>query len=99
MSAQLPRLSSVETTILNLLVDRGEMYGLEIVESSGGVVKRGTVYVTLGRMADKGLVASRAVKLEHERGLPRRLFTVTGLGARVYSATQAANALMIEALA
>jgi len=89
----IPRLSSVEAVILRLLVGGGEMYGLELVDVSEGAVKRGTVYVTLGRMADKGLVTSRAVKLDHERGLPRRLFKVTGLGERVLLATQTAEAL------
>lgn len=98
MSA-IPRLSGVETEILRLLIGGGEMYGLELVDASGGLVKRGTVYVTLGRMAEKGWVTSRAVKLEHERGLPRRLFTVTGLGQRVYMATQTAAAFMLGASA
>ena len=44
-------------TILELLASEGPMYGLQIVEQSGGALKRGTVYVTLGRMEAKGLVA------------------------------------------
>jgi PadR family transcriptional regulator, regulatory protein PadR len=90
--SDIPRLSTVEGMILRLLVG-GEMYGLELVDASDGAVKRGTVYVTLGRMADKGLVTSRAVKLEHERGLPRRLFKMTGLGERILLATQTAEAI------
>ena len=34
------------------------MYGLQLVEQSEGALKRGTVYVTLGRMEAKGLVES-----------------------------------------
>lgn len=96
--SDIPRVSSVEAMILRLLTG-GEMYGLELVDASDGAVKRGTVYVTLGRMADKGLVTSRAVKLEHERGLPRRLFKMTGLGERILLATQTAEAIWESAQA
>jgi PadR family transcriptional regulator len=92
------RLSAVEAEILRLLIAHGEMYGLELVAASERI-KRGTIYVTLGRMADKGLVTSRALKLDHERGLPRRLFAPTGLGERVYRACAAANAVFREAFA
>ena len=34
------------------------MFGLQLVEQSKGTLKRGTVYVTLGRMQDKGYVES-----------------------------------------
>ncbi len=46
--------SRTETLILDLLRQGRERYGLELVEASGGRVKRGTVYVTLGRMEEKG---------------------------------------------
>lgn len=95
----IPRLSNVEAVILGLLIGKGELYGLELVDESDGAVKRGTVYVTLGRMADKGLVESRAVKLEHERGLPRRLFRATGLGEIAYRANQRVQAIMLGATA
>jgi len=94
----LPRLSSVEAEIVRLLVAHGDMYGLELVAESHKI-KRGTVYVMLGRMADKGLVKSRAVKAEHEGGLPRRVFSLTAHGQRVFDAWQAANAAWREALA
>lgn len=86
MDASRPTLSGVETLILELLRD-GEMYGLQLVEASGGRLRRGTVYVTLGRMAEKGYVESRA---EERRpgaiGLPRRLYRATGFGMRVLEA-------------
>jgi PadR family transcriptional regulator PadR len=94
----MPRLSPVEAEILRLLITHGKMYGLELVAASR-LIKRGSVYVTLGRMADKGLVTSRAVKLDHEPGMPRRLFTATGLGARVHRASEIAAAAFREALA
>lgn len=89
-----PRLGSAEETILRLLVAGGELYGLEMVKRSSGALKRGTVYVFLNRMEDKGFVSSR-VEEEREpgqRGLPRRRYRVTGLGERALRAWERASA-------
>ena len=63
------------------------MFGLQLVEASQGQVKRGTVYVTLGRMQEKGFVESR---LEDRQpgaiGLPRRMYRATAFGLRVLDA-------------
>ena len=63
------------------------MYGLELVAGSSGQLKRGTVYVTLGRMEAKGYVES---EVEPRRvgavGLPRRLYRPTAFGLRVRDA-------------
>ena len=48
-----------EEAILAVLSDGEELPGLEIVKQSGGLVKRGTVYVTLANLVDRGLLASR----------------------------------------
>lgn len=94
---EIPRLSPKEALILRLLVAKGEMYGLELVGDSGGELKRGTVYVTLGRMADKGYVESRTVPQDNGSGTPKRLFWATGYGAKVLSAWElASNALAWE---
>ena len=79
------RLSSLEFLILKMLINNsGEMFGLEMVDHSGGRLKRGTIYVTLGRMEDKGFIESRKEKQrEGERGLPRRLYKPSALGQRV----------------
>lgn len=89
---EIPRLSTKEALILRLLIAKGEMYGLELVAASGGELKRGTVYVTLGRMADKGYVESHQVPQEDGSGIPKRVFRATGHGARVLSATELAIA-------
>lgn len=86
----LPRLSNLETVILDLLTEHREMYGLEMVEASRGRLKRGTIYVTLNRMEDKGFVSSREVEGEGQ-GPPRMMYRVTGHGARVLAAWQMAN--------
>jgi PadR family transcriptional regulator, regulatory protein PadR len=89
-AARLPGLSIKEALILDLLGRSKEMYGLELVAASDGRVKRGTVYVTLGRMEQKGLISSR---VEDEPppsgGLPRRLYMATAYGRNVRAATLA----------
>jgi PadR family transcriptional regulator, regulatory protein PadR len=95
VNSHFPRLARTERTILELLVDERDLFGLQIVERSRGAVKRGTVYVTLGRMQEKGYVESRAEKLAPGAiGLPRRLYRPTAYGAAVLKAwTQAARTL------
>lgn len=95
MSTALPRLSTTERLILELLVEHGELFGLAMVEASRGRLKRGTVYVTLGRMEDKGLLESRQEALPAgATGLPRRLYTPTGHALRVLDALRVAEAVM-----
>ena len=76
------RLPDSERVILQLLVGKGPCYGLELVDSSRGVLKRGGVYVTLGRMEEKGLVRSAGA----EGG--RRLYRPTALGERALAAAR-----------
>jgi PadR family transcriptional regulator PadR len=84
MDERIPTLSGKEMVVLGLLIG-GEMYGLELVEASAGRLKRGTVYVTLNRMEDKGYVESRQ---ESPRagaiGLPRRMYRPTAHGRRLF---------------
>ena len=91
-------LSAMESLILDLLVDRHELYGLQLVATSKRRLKRGTVYVTLGRMEDKGYISSRLEAAPPEAGgLPRRLYRPTALGRRVRAAwTTPATHLMPE---
>ena len=92
MPDEFPTLSAKERLILEMLVNGGEMYGLEMVKKSEGNLKRGTIYVMLSRMADKGYVDSRQVKEPGASGLPKRLFTATGHGQRVFYAWEMARA-------
>lgn len=87
-----PRLSSVEQVILDQLRSGREMFGLEMVKASDGRLKRGTVYVTLNRMTEKGLVTSRQEKNPADPGMARRLYEITGHGQRVLNAVDAAAA-------
>jgi PadR family transcriptional regulator PadR len=83
----IPSLSAKEALILQLLGRSREMYGLELVAASDGGLKRGTVYVTLGRMERKGFVTS-APEPESPPGggLPRRLYSATPHGRQVLAA-------------
>lgn len=82
---RLPTLNRTESLILELLGTQ-EMYGLQLVTESKGKLKRGSVYVTLGRMEEKGYVESRAEERPEHSGMPRRLYNVTGLGQQVFNA-------------
>jgi PadR family transcriptional regulator, regulatory protein PadR len=83
---RVPTLSRKESLILELLVEHDEMYGLELVAASRQL-KRGTVYVTLGRMEEKGYVTSRLEEAPPRAGgLPRRVYRPTPLGRRVLTA-------------
>ena len=83
----LPRLSDKETIVLDLLCGGQPLYGLQLVALSKGRLKRGTVYVTLGRMEAKGYVVSAAEAETTTPGkLPRRLYRPTPRGLRVRQA-------------
>lgn len=76
------RLPASEHLILRLLVAQGPCYGLELVAASRGALKRGGVYVTLGRMEEKGMVKS----IKGENG--RRHYRPTALGERALAAAR-----------
>jgi DNA-binding PadR family transcriptional regulator len=80
-------LSPKELLILDLLADGHERYGLQLVDASEGALKRGTIYVTLGRMEEKGYVQSwQEEPPPGAGGMPRRLYTWTTLGRRMRTA-------------
>jgi len=97
-AGRIPTLSPKETLILELLTERDEMYGLELVAASRRGLKRGTIYVTLARMEEKGYVTSRLEDPPADTGgLPRRLYKPTALGRRVFETwTRVARQLMPE---
>ena len=88
---EFPSLSEKEYLIMKLLMDGGEMFGLEMVHESDGELKKGTIYVTLQRMEDKNLLASEEEERgEEENGIARRFYTPTNWGERVYKAQEIA---------
>ena len=92
--------SGLEEVILSLLVQKQgethehELYGLEMVKKSSGKLKRGTVYVTLQRMQDNGLVESREEDRRATRSHRRRLYRATELGRRALEAAEAYRKVM-----
>jgi DNA-binding PadR family transcriptional regulator len=96
-------LTKKEALILQQLVSAGsaELYGLEMVRESAGELKLGSIYVTLGRLEDKGFVESHKEK-NPEQVVPRRLYKITSTGARVYrawsSAMSAYESQLLEAI-
>lgn len=100
--ARLPSMSRTESLVMELLRGR-ERYGLELVDASAGALKRGSVYVILARMEEKGFVDSRQEERDgaspstplRASGTPRRLYRATPYGRKVHGAF----ALLREALA
>ena len=94
--SDLPTLSATERRIIELLAEHDELFGLRMVELSNGRLKRGTVYVTLGRMQEKGYLESRQEPLPPGAiGLPRRLYRPTGVALRILAAWKAAEQIYI----
>jgi DNA-binding PadR family transcriptional regulator len=84
-----PFAAETELLILQLLKNEpAGMYGLELVKASANTLKRGTVYVTLGRMEEKGFVRSRVKREADHPGLPRPRYTITALGERALQAAE-----------
>jgi PadR family transcriptional regulator PadR len=93
-------LSAKESLILELLLRDEELYGLQLVAASRRRLKRGTVYVTLGRMEEKGYITSRLEDPPAEAGgMPRRLYQPTPLGRRVFKAWNDATRALIPEFA
>lgn len=83
---RLPSMSRTESLVMDLLRHR-ERYGLELVDASAGELKRGSVYVILARMEEKGFVESRQEeRTQGVSGLPRRIYRATPYGVKVHNA-------------
>lgn len=59
----------------------------ELERLTGRGVAIGSIYVTLDRLEAKGLVAS--TRAQRDEAITRRLFSVTGAGARALAETRA----------
>jgi len=95
MDRRLPSMSVTESLVMDLLRAR-DRYGLELVDASNGALKRGSIYVILTRMEEKGFVDSwQEEKPPSTSGLPRRRYRATPYGLKVHDAF----ALLRDALA
>lgn len=84
--------SAKEVLVLEMLLGTQKMYGLEMVKQKPKDLKRGTIYVTLNRMEDRGLIVSEKEDNPNIAGLARRLYRITGYGQQSYKAWQRAEA-------
>ena len=75
-------LAASERVILELLSAHGACFGLQLVAGSRKRLTRGGIYVTLGRMEQKGLVRSKPGEGA------RRLYEPTALGLKSLIAHQ-----------
>lgn len=88
-------ISKLEEELLNLLIGR-ERYGLEIIKAfedvSGGKRKLsvGSLYPTLSRMEEKGLITSHMENRPNDDkgGARRKYFRITKLGIRILAKTE-----------
>lgn len=94
------RPTNKELDILRLLASRPEgLYGLQLVELSGGGIKRGSVYVYLGRLKDDNCVSvKKHPPPAGHGGLPRPIYKITGHGQRVLNAENAYSLHLAGAL-
>ena len=66
---------------LKIVAALEECYGKEVVLCSGSVLKRGTVYVVLGRLEEQGWLKSREEEVTPDYiGIPRRLYSLSERG-------------------
>lgn len=77
--------TKTEMTVLTLLMNSPPgLYGLEVVEQSNKEIKRGSVYVLLGRLEEKGYVERTPSKVDaNYPGLPRPIYKITAPGQKV----------------
>lgn len=67
----------VPRSVLEQLAGGEALYGLQLLEGSNGVLRRGWLYVELAKLEDAGLIVGR----EHELDpAGRRIYQITSAG-------------------
>ena len=74
--------------ILQLLAQNGELSGADMVKLDN-TLPRSTIYVTLQRLEQQGLLKSKKDKTCPVPGSPHRYFQLTDYGERVLDAAEA----------
>ncbi|MAQ14416.1 MAG: hypothetical protein CMN30_06430 [Sandaracinus sp.] len=91
------RMSNKEREVAQWLARLGPATGWALVEASAGAIKRGSVYVLLGRMVDKGFLESEVgERPAGQSGPPRRTYRLTALARRVLAAEAQIAAALAE---
>lgn len=92
MTYDMPSLITAREANVLKQLDVREKYGLELVEESGGVLTKNTIYVLLTRMGGKNFIVAHEVPTPRgESGPPRSVYRLTALGKRVLAAQRAAE--------
>ena len=88
-------LSEKEQLILMILIASEQpLGGLEIAKSSGNILKRGLIYLTLSQMEKKRLIKSEFGRRQSDPNLlQQRRYHVTRLGERAYNTTWSQRSL------
>ena len=74
-----------EAAILRLLQTNGEMAGLAMIYAAPDVLKRGTIYVTLNQMEEKGWLVSGVKTPVDPFTTARRHYSITPQGAVIHA--------------
>jgi DNA-binding PadR family transcriptional regulator len=67
------------------------MYGLQVVERSGGAIGRASVYILLSRLEDKGYVSVTRPKTADHPGMPRPIYKINALGKKALAIAEAVS--------
>lgn len=95
------KVSATESLILEQLDTAAEhewLFGMQMVRESNGALKRGSIYVLLGRLEARCLVQSWAKDPEDSHLPPKRYYKITDHGRRLYRAWKAGQAAMAAAM-
>lgn len=92
-------LSDVEELILSILLKNPAIRGLVLINKSNGGLKRGTVYVYLSRLVEKGFVEASFDGEDSKEWIsngklgaqPRRIYKITANGEKALKAEQLAK--------
>lgn len=68
-----------ERRVLDYLAANGESFGADML-AGGALDRRGTMYVLLARMEDRGFIKSHDAVDTYGTGLPRRVYRLTDAG-------------------
>jgi DNA-binding PadR family transcriptional regulator len=84
-----PLATETELLVLRLLgTEAAGMYGLELVRSSAGKLKGNSVYVTLGRLEEKGFIKSHTEQQTTHACMPRPTYRLTAEGRYALEAAE-----------
>lgn len=90
-------MTNKERELAFLLGRLGPSTGWALAEASDGRIKRGTVYVVLGRMVAKGLLESEVGdRPAGQSGPPRRIYRLTAFASRLLEAEAQVAAILGE---